>query len=310
MIMARDQLTSCVLMLLCFLGSAHLLLAAAATTLQFTGGSHSHRDRVARRMADLLASLPSAPPSKSSTTNSASRVYHVTDYGADPTGKSDSVAAISKTISAAFSTAAASGMSLFAGIANLGGIEIHLDGGLYFITTPLVLPPGVGNINIHGGSLRAAEDFPADRYLIELWPEQATGQRNSSSSDSGASSQYDYEFVTFRDLLLDCNYRGGGIAVIDALRTSVHNVYIVHFTSYGISVQAGHETMIRNSFIGQHITAGGDPGEKKFNGTAISLAGNDNSVTDVVIFSAAIGVLVSGQANSLTGVHCYNKASG
>lgn len=38
--------------------------------------------------------------------------------------------------------------------------------------------------------------------------------------------------------------------------------------------------------------------------------GNDNAVTDTVIFSAAIGVMISGQANLLSGVHCYNKATG
>lgn len=30
----------------------------------------------------------------------------------------------------------------------------------------------------------------------------------------------------------------------------------------------------------------------------------------MVIFSAAIGIMVSGQANIITGVHCYNKATG
>lgn len=38
--------------------------------------------------------------------------------------------------------------------------------------------------------------------------------------------------------------------------------------------------------------------------------GNDNAITDVVIFSAGIGIMISGQANTLSGVHCYNKATG
>lgn len=50
--------------------------------------------------------------------------------------------------------------------------------------------------------------------------------------------------------------------------------------------------------------------ERNFSGTAITLSGNDNAVTDVVIFSASIGILVTGQANTLSGVHCYNKATG
>jgi len=74
-------------------------------------------------------------------------------------------------------------------------------------------------------------------------------------------------------------------------------------------VQGGHETYIRNSFLGQRITASRSPDERKFSGVGISLMGN-NAITDVVIFSAAVGIAVTGQANILTGVHCYNKATG
>lgn len=130
------------------------------------------------------------------------------------------------------------------------------------------------------------------------------------SPSSHNSSEYNYEFVTLRDLLLDSNFRGGGIQVVNSLRTNIDNCYITHFNTTGISVQGGHETYIRYSYLGQHITAGGDPGERTFSGTAIVLAGNDNSVTDVVIFSAATGIIISGQANLLSGVHCYNKATG
>lgn len=96
---------------------------------------------------------------------------------------------------------------------------------------------------------------------------------------------------------------------MNSLRTTVENCYISHFTTNGILVRAGHETYIRNSFIGQHINVGGDPNERDFSGIGINIAGNDNAVTDVVIFSASIGILVSGQANVFSGVHCYNKAT-
>ncbi|KAG1326395.1 Polygalacturonase QRT3 [Cocos nucifera] len=237
---------------------------------------------------------------------SRSRVYHVTDYGADPTGNTDSSEAISKAISDAFQVP--SDHVLMPGIADLGGAEIHLDGGSYLIGSPITLPAsGGGNLKIHGGSLRASDDFPTDRYLIELW---ASHSSSSDSSSVGSSSGYNYEYVTLSGLMLDSNFRGGGIAVVDSLRTTIDNCYIVHFMSDGILVQSGHETYIRNSFLGQHITAGNDPDEKNFSGTGINLMGNDNAITDVVIFSAAIGILVSGQANTLAGVHCYNKATG
>ncbi|CAL9200261.1 unnamed protein product [Musa hybrid cultivar] len=291
------QLSCCVLMI--------VSLVIAAAPLGFSGGgARSHRDRMARRLETLIAPSSAADAPSISQAKSGSRVYHVIDYGADPKGVADSFAAISKAISDAFADAA-SGLSLIAGISNLGGVEVHLDGGVYVVTSPLTLPANGGNVKIHGGSLRAADDFPADRYLIELW-----AAHDSTAGGGASSSGYDYEYVTLRDLMLDSNYRGGGVAVVNSLRTSIDNCYIVHFTSDGVSVRSGHETFIRNSFIGQHITAGNDPGEKNFTGTGINLAGNDNAVTDVVIFSAAIGILVSGQANTLTGVHCYNKAAG
>ncbi|XP_027359496.1 polygalacturonase QRT3-like [Abrus precatorius] len=183
-------------------------------------------------------------------------------------------------------------------IRDLGGAQIDLEGGKYLISQPLQLPvTGVGNLMIHGGTIRASDDFPSDGHLIDL-------------STSGEGKSYNYEFITLEDLLLDSNFRGGGIVVKNSLRITIDNCYITHFTTTGILVQSGHETYIRNSFLGQHITAGGDKDERNFSGTGISLQGNDNSVTDVVIFSAAIGIMVSGQANTISGAHCYNKASG
>ncbi|OMO80043.1 Pectin lyase/virulence factor [Corchorus capsularis] len=228
---------------------------------------------------------------------STPHVYRVTNYGADPSGKSDSSEALNKAISDACKNS--SDGVLMSGITNLGGPQIDLEGGTYLISKPLRLPaPGFGNLLIHGGSLRASDDFPANGYLIELSP------------GSGPAPAYNYEYITLRDMLLDSNYRGGGISVINSLRTSIDNCFITHFNTTGIFVQGGHETYIRNCFLGQHITAGGDPGEKAFSGTAINLSSNDNAVTDVVIFSAAVGIMVSGQANTFNGVHCYNKATG
>lgn len=165
--------------------------------------------------------------------------------------------------------------------------------------------------------MRASDDFPTDGYLIDLSSSSSSPNKNektkvspSSMSAQLSSSSYNYEYITLKDLMLDSNYRGGGISVINSLRTSIDNCYITHFTTDGILVQSGHETYIRNSFLGQHITAGGDHNERNFSGTAINLEGNDNAVTDVVIFSAAVGIMISGPANILSGVHCYNKATG
>ncbi|CAN1225563.1 Polygalacturonase QRT3 [Linum grandiflorum] len=110
--------------------------------------------------------------------------------------------------------------------------------------------------------------------------------------------------------MLDANFRGGGVFIKNSVRVTVDNCYVTHFNTDGVIVTGGHEALVRNTFIGQHITAGGDPDERKFTGTGINIKSNDNAITDVVVFSAAVGIMISGQANILTGVHCYNKASG
>ncbi|XP_022762191.1 polygalacturonase QRT3-like [Durio zibethinus] len=260
----------------------------------------------------ISASPSSAPPLQGA---SGLRVYRVTKYGADPTGKSDSTEELNKAIEDAFQ-GPSEGL-LMEGISNLGGPQINLEGGNYLISKPLKLPAaGAGNLMILGGTLRASDNFPVDGYLIDLSASSASGQAGKIGSSlnsqlaSSSSSSYNYEYITLKDLMLDSNYRGGGISVVNSLRISIDNCYIAHFTTNGILVQGGHETYIRNSFLGQHITAGGDGGERNFNGTAINLMGNDNAVTDVVIFSAAIGIMASGQANTFSGVHCYNKATG
>ncbi|KAF8670312.1 hypothetical protein HU200_050854 [Digitaria exilis] len=275
------------------LGAAGFATAGRAAAV---GSERRYRDLALQRMESVRSSFAAAARRDLATASVSSRVYHVTDYGADPTGTTDSTAAINSAIADAFRSP--SNATMTGGIPDLGGAEVHLDGGTYLIKAPLTLPAsGGGNFRIHGGSLRASDDFPTDRYLIEL-------------SAKGSSRSFDYEYATLRDLLLDCNYRGGGLAVVNSLRVGVDNLYVVHFASDGVAVTGGHETIIRNSFFGQHMTAGKDPGERSFTGTGIHLDGNDNTVSDVVIFSAATGILVTRPANSISGVHCYNKATG
>ncbi|KAL0917190.1 hypothetical protein M5K25_012237 [Dendrobium thyrsiflorum] len=281
-----------------------LLLSAAAAALS---PSHIQRRNLVHRHLQSLSSFfatPSPSPSPSplpiyststsTSTSSTSHIFHATDFGADPTGSTDSTAALSHALSAASSSPH---LSLMPSIPNFGGAELHLDGGSYLISSPIFFPSsGAGNLKIHSGSLLASNNFPPDRYLIEL--------------NGSTSSTYSFEYITLAGLMLDSNFRGGGIAVVDSLRVIIDGCYIVHFSTDGVLIRNGHDNLIRNSYIGQHITAGSDPGEPKFTGTAVQLNGNDNAVTDVVIFSAAVGILVAGEANILTGVHLYNKAAG
>lgn len=72
-------------------------------------------------------------------------MYHVTSYGADPTGKTDSTDALLEAMSAAFDGPTEG--FLMEGITNLGGARIDLQGGLYLISRPLHFPAtGAGNL--------------------------------------------------------------------------------------------------------------------------------------------------------------------
>ncbi|KMZ59353.1 hypothetical protein ZOSMA_69G00510 [Zostera marina] len=188
-----------------------------------------------------------------------SRVYHVIDYGADPTGKIDATDAIMRAISDVFTPMSES--DLLAGIRTWVALRFTLTEDLIcFLLRSGYHLPGA----IHGGgeSLHASIEFPTDRYLIEL----------SSSSQSQSPSHQNYEYITIRDVMLDGNYRSGGIAVVNSLRTSLDNLYIVHFSSDGIFVKGGHEIYVRNSYLGQHITAGGDPREREILQEPVSIS--------------------------------------
>ncbi|TKY72665.1 Polygalacturonase QRT3 [Spatholobus suberectus] len=110
------------------------------------------------------------------------RVYRVTSYGADSTGKSDSTEALLAAIADA-----AKGPSeghLMEGIRDLGGVQIDLEGGNYLISQPLRLPEaGVGNLMIHGGTIRVSDNFSPDGYIIDLSTSNG-GNKQSSSSPS------------------------------------------------------------------------------------------------------------------------------
>ncbi|XVE48449.1 hypothetical protein DITRI_Ditri01bG0003200 [Diplodiscus trichospermus] len=254
--------------------------------------------------------------SHSVDTKTNGRVFYPIGYGADPTGVQESADAILQALNDAFQVQ--SSLQMLPGVNDLGGVVIDLLGGSYKISKPIRFPAsGGGNVVVKGGSLRASDTFPGDRHLVELWsPNSQVRKEKASVPTAGFSDAKDqnvgiyYEDITFRDILFDSSYRGGGIFIIDSARIRINNCFFLHFLTEGILVEKGHETFISSCFLGQHSTVGGDKGERSFTGNAIQLSSNDNAITDVAIFSAAIGVLLLGQANIVTGVHCYNKATG
>lgn len=86
-------------------------------------------------------------------------MYHVTSYGADPTGKSDSTDAILGAISDALN-APGNGAVLIQGIVNLGGVRVDLDGGNYLISRPIKFTvSGRGNLVVSYHQLHTFDHF-------------------------------------------------------------------------------------------------------------------------------------------------------
>ncbi|KAJ8765847.1 hypothetical protein K2173_020363 [Erythroxylum novogranatense] len=227
----------------------------------------------------------------------AGKVFYPIGYGADPNCVQESSEAILKTLHDAFKVQ--NELELLRDVHDLGGVVIDLQGGNYKISRPIRLPCGRGNVVVQKGTLRASDTFPSDRHLVEL--------RSPKSTIPGRRIYY--EDITFRDILFDSSQRGGGILIVDSVRIRVDNCFFLHFNTQGILVLKGHEIFISRCFLGQHPTIGGDKRERTFSGTAIDLESNDNVISEVAIFSAEVGVLVRGEANLITGVHCYNKAN-
>lgn len=281
--------------LILFLSLLGVEPAAACPTIV-----HPHKlAEFLRRLEERKAAAQLSSTLTPSNCTEHGRVFCPAQYGADPTGAADSSDAIFTAVNEACKVNSSS--ELLPGIKNLGGVVIDLQGGTYTLSKPIVFPSAVGNLLFISGTLRASETFPGNSHLIRL--------ARSSRSPLTPSRLY-YDGITFRDVLFDSGYRGGGLFVAGAIRIRVTGCYFLRFTTSAVLVTApGHEFYISDTFLGQHPTAGGSPEESSFTGTAIDLGTNDNAITNVVVFSAETGILVRGQANILAGVHCYNKAS-
>ena len=231
-------------------------------------------------------------------------------FGGDPTGATDATSAVEAAV-AALLNHTRSLPKMASGITNAGGAMLDLAGGAFLISRPVVLPTFLGNFRIGGsGTLRASPSFPASRYLIEI-----------GSSDPAICKPHDQqrvcnEFVTISDVFLDAAHvAAGGISVSMTMGTTITNSFVTGFTTAGILVEEGHETMVSEAWLAEDYWSGGGKGarrtcDKSVNGrgsVGILINGQDNIVSDVIIFDfTCLGVWVNGAANLLTGVHSWN----
>ena len=224
------------------------------------------------------------------------------DYGADPTGATDSTAAFAAALAALLARNLSGGLIAPGyGVADLGGATLRLGGGDYVISAPLIIPPGFGNLRIAEGTLRASAAFPRDRALIEVGGTACRGGVDACNV-----------LVTLSGLLLDGGLHARGCVLARGLFQGVFSqLYAVNFTGFGVAIHSGHEVHLESSWVAQVPLT--DPRRENATfaagSTGVLLDGNDHYLSDVVCFGAAVGLNVSGGANLVRGFHVWSLSS-
>ena len=231
-------------------------------------------------------------------------------FGADPTGRTDSTKSLVAAMLALTNATAHADDPMADCIVNLGGATLDLGGGEYLISSPLIIPPHVGNVRIRGGTLRASPTFPADRFLIEVGEAGCTTGCHNATEKQGVCN----EMVGFESLFLDASHvAAGGILSQATMGTTVGpSCFFIGFNDAGLRVDGGHETILSESWLAEYYWSDkhSDLEIKTSHSIAVELNGQDNFVADVIVFDyAKVGVLVNGAASILTGVHTWNGVS-
>lgn len=188
----------------------------------------AHSPGSAMRYRRERASWPAAPAPPAHNTH----VFSPIDFGGDPSGTTDSTAALNAALGALLNSS--SGVRDARWILDCGGATLDLAGGQYLVSGPLSIPAYVGNLRVVQGTLRASPSFPRDRYLIE------TGL---GGHDDGNNID-----IFFEALFLDGSQIAAGCLLVKGLFGGVigPQVYVFNFTDYGIRVSSGHEVTVRS----------------------------------------------------------------
>ena len=276
-----------------------LLPLAAASFLRvpeehlFPRALHPRTASAHRRLVrGWRAPLPAAP---------GSPLLTPTSFGADPTGKVDASPAFAQLLAALQLRCAGVGRNMSDGIADCGGLVVDLQGGAYLLSQPFALPQYLGNLRMIDGTLRAAPTFPPAEFVLGVGslPCKPPSGQGSCNENVGLSG-----------LTLDGAHVAAGCLRITATMgaTLDSSSAVFGFNETGILLQGGHESMISETWVAAFFWS--EREKEKTNTTGILIAGNDHFVSNTIVFSARVGVMLQGAANKLVNVHTWNQATG
>jgi hypothetical protein len=114
--------------------------------------------------------------------------------------------------------------------------------------------------------------------------------------------------VGFDNLFLDAGHRGGGILVQSTMGTTIGpSCFFTGFSTAGVRVMQGHETLVSSSWFAEYYWSDHRKGGGNSSSVGVDIHGQDNYVTDVIVFDYThLGVSVDGAASLLQGVHTWN----
>ena len=115
-----------------------------------------------------------------------SHVISPTQFGADPTGQQDASPAMAAAV--AHLLTLGGNRTTASGLIDLGGAVLDLEGGVFLISSPVMIKSGYGNYRVQRGTLVAAPSFDnsvGEGYLLQL------GDARNCNKTSGGSSNKD-----------------------------------------------------------------------------------------------------------------------
>ena len=99
------------------------------------------------------------------------------------------------------------------------------------------------------------------------------------------------EYITVNNIVFDANHNAyGGVSISKNMGATFTSSFFIGFNQYGIEINAGHETMITDSWFAECYWS--DDNSKgcdkisKQNSTSVGVKinGNDNYLTNVIVF--------------------------